>query len=142
VKIVFQESKNLDFDKVVDLFYSVRFLRYPKKRDEYKAAISKAFKNSQYVVSAYIGEELVGLVRVLTDESLFATVWNMVVSPKHRNLNIGKKLIHKCLSRYPDLHFFLFADDDVQGFFEKTGFKTHKHGMYLEHGRKVCILYN
>jgi ribosomal protein S18 acetylase RimI-like enzyme len=88
------------------------------------------------------GNDLVGFVRVLTDETLFATVWNMIVKPEYQKHGIGKMLMDKCLEKYPTVHFFLMADDDVVGFYEKSGFKLHKYGMYLEKGRKVCVIYN
>jgi ribosomal protein S18 acetylase RimI-like enzyme len=142
MSITFKNTKDLDFEKVIDIFFSVYFLRFPEKRELYKTSIQKAFQNSQYVVSAYEDNELIGFVRVLTDESIFATIRNMIVDPKYQKIGIGKQLIRKCLSHYPNLHFFLFADDDVTGFYEKIGFKIHKYGMFLEYGRKVCIIYN
>lgn len=132
----------MDYEKVVDLFFAVHFLRFPEKRETYKQAIKHAFRNSQYVVSAYNGEELIGFARLLTDEVLFATVWNMIVKPEYQNKGIGKMLLDKCLNKYPNLHFFLIADEKVTGFYEKLGFKLHKHGMYFEKGRQVCIIYN
>jgi ribosomal protein S18 acetylase RimI-like enzyme len=141
MNVTLKETKDLDFDRVVDLFYEVHFLSSPEKRGIYTSAIKQAFLNSQYVVGAYVNDKLVGFVRVLTDESLFATIWNMIVDPKYQNMGIGEKLISKCLSHYPNLHFFLFADDDTQGFYEKTGFTLHKHGMFLEKGREVCVIY-
>jgi len=142
MEIQLVETKEIDYEKVVDLFFEVGFLRFPKKRNIYKDAIQKAFNNSQYVVAAFLNKELIGFVRVLTDEALFATLWNMIVKPKYQKKGIGKLLIEKCLDKYPNLHFFLIADDDVVDFYKKSGFKIHPHGMYLEKGRKVCILYN
>jgi len=84
MNITIKETKDLDFKKVIDIFYDVQFLKHPKKRQEYKIAIEKAFKNSQYVVSAWKNEELVGIARVLTDETLFATIWNMLVKPAYQ----------------------------------------------------------
>ena len=136
------ENNKLDYEKVVDLFFEVGFLRFPDKREKYKEAIKKAFKNSQYVLGAYIKDELIGFARVLTDEVLFATIWNMIVKPKYQKKGVGKLLLEKCLNKYSNLHFFLIADEDVIDFYKKSGFKIHPHGMYLEKGKKVCILYN
>jgi len=142
MNFIVKETKDLDYEKVVDLFFAVHFLRFPEKRETYKQAIEKAFRNSQYIVSVFDGDELIGFVRVLTDETLFATVWNMIVKPEYQKHGIGKILIDKCLEKYPNVHFFLIADDNVVGFYEKSGFKLHKYGMYLEKGREVCIIYN
>jgi len=139
--ITIKETKDLDFEKVIDVFYKVKFLKYPKKRQEYKDAIEKAFRNSQYVVSVWKNEELVGFARVLTDETLFATIWNMLVKPAYQKSGIGKLLIQKCLNKYPRCHFFLFADKKVVDFYQKMGFDIHQFGMYLKKGMNRCIIY-
>lgn len=140
--ISLRETKDIDYDKVTDAFYSVRLLKYPEKRNLYKKAIEKAFRSSQYVVSAWDGERMVGFTRVLTDGSLFATIWNLIVIPNYQIKGIGKILVQKCLDRYPKLHFYTIADQGVYRFYEKLGFKLHSHGMYLEKGRQVCVIYN
>lgn len=137
----FKEIKDLDYEKVVDIFYEVKFLRYPEKRQKYKEAIEKAFRNSQYVVSAWVDNELAGFARVITDKSLFATIWNMIVRPEHQRKGIGKMIIQKCLDKYPDLHFFLFSGEDSIDFYKKSGFDTHRFGMYLKDGFERCIIY-
>ncbi|MCL4374710.1 GNAT family N-acetyltransferase [Patescibacteria group bacterium] len=140
--IIYKETKDLDYERVVDIFYSVKFLKHPHKRKIYKRAIEKAFRNSQYVVAAYDNDKLIAFVRVLTDKSLFATIWNLIVSPDYQIKGIGQTLVRRCLDKYPKLHFFTIADKSVYKFYEKMGFKIHSHGMYLEKGRKVCLIYN
>jgi len=142
VTISYKETKDLDYEKVVDIFYSVNFLKHPDKRGIYKEAIERAFRNSQYVVAAYHSEKLIGFVRVLTDKSLFATVWNLIIVPGYQINGIGKVLVQKCLDKYPNIHFYAIADEAVYKFYEKLGFKLHSHGMYLEKGKKVCVIFN
>jgi hypothetical protein len=43
--VTIKETKDLIYAKVVDIFYKVDLLNYPKKRQEYKSAIEKALKN-------------------------------------------------------------------------------------------------
>ena len=64
MKIYLKETKDLDYEKVVDIFYEVKFLKHPEKRTKYKEAIEKAFRNFQYVVSAWDNDKLIGFVRV------------------------------------------------------------------------------
>jgi len=142
MKILLKEAKDLDYEKVVDIFYEVKFLKHPEKREAYKEVIEKAFRHSQLVVSAWDNDELVGFVRVLTDEALFATIWNMMIKPSHQKRGIGKMLIQKCLEVYPNLHFFLFSGEQCVDFYKKMGFDTHHYGMYLKDGMKRCVIYN
>jgi len=140
--ISLKETKDLDYEKVVKIFYEVQFLKPPEKREVYKEAIEKAFRNSQLVVSAWDDDELIGFVRVLTDEMLFATIWNMMIKPSHQKKGVGTMLIQKCLDTYPHLHFFLFAGEHCTDFYKKMGFNTHRFGMCLKDGKKRCIVYN
>jgi len=142
MNIIIKETKDLDYDEVMDIFYEVQFLKHPEKRDEYKEAIEKAFRNSQYVVSAWDNDELIGFARVITDEALFATIWNMLVKPTYQKRGVGKMLIQKCLDTYPHLHFFLFSGEQCVEFYKKMGFDTHQFGMYLKDGMKRCVIYN
>ena len=142
MQITVKETKDLDYEKVVDIFYEVKFLKNPNKREIYKKTIEKAFKNSQYVVSAWDGNKLIGFARVITDGSLFATIWNMLIKPEYQKQGIGKQLIRKRLNKYPECHFFLFGDKKVVSFYQKSGFEIHRFGMYLKDGPKRCITYN
>jgi len=138
--IQFKQTKNLDFDKVIDIFFEAGCLKHQSKREIYKKAIKKAFLNSDYVISAWDKEELVGFTRIITDKSLFGTIWNLIVKPEYQVKGIGKKLMQKCLNKYPKLHFFIIADKKVVKFYEKLGFKLHDYGMYLEKGKQVCAI--
>lgn len=141
MNIILKEIKDLDYEKVVDIFFEVKFLRFPGKRNEYKIAIEKAFKNSQLVVSAWDENKLVGFARVVTDNSLFATIWNMMIKPEYQKKGLGKMLIKKCLTNYPNLHFFLLSGENSVNFYKKMGFDIHQYGMYLKEGPKRCVIY-
>jgi ribosomal protein S18 acetylase RimI-like enzyme len=142
MKISFKQTKSLDFDKVIDIFFEAGFLKHQNKREIYKKAIKKAFLNSDYVVSAWDKEKLIGFSRIITDKSLFAPIWNLIVKPEYQGKGIRKSLMQKCLNKYPKLHFFIIADKKVVKFYEKLGFKLHPYGMYLEKGKQVCVIYN
>jgi len=142
MQITYKETKDLDYEKVVDIFYEVKFLKHPEKRETYKKAIKEAFINSQYVVSAWNSNKLIGFARVITDKFLFATIWNMLIKPEYHTKGIGKQLIQKCLNRFPKCHFFLFASEKVVDFYQKNGFDIHRFGMYLKDGIKKCAIYN
>lgn len=138
----FKQTKNLPYDKVVDILFSVGFLKYQNKRQTYTTAIETAFRNSQYVVSVWDDEILIGFVRVLTDQALFATIWNLAIHPDYQKRGIGKQLIQKCLEHYPNLYTFLVADKELVKYYRNLGFEVHPYGMYLKEGKKKCVIYN
>ena len=142
MKITYKETKDLDYEKVVDIFYEANFLKHAEKRKTYSKRIEMAFRNSQYVVSAYDEDELIGFARVVTDQILFATIWNMIVKTEYQKRGIGKLMVQRCLKKFPKCHFFLFASDKVVNFYRKSGFDIHQFGMYLKEGLKKSIIYN
>lgn len=142
MKIKLKETKKLSYDKVVKIFFEVGFLKKPSKTNLYNQSIQEAFKNSQYVISAWDEKQLVGFVRVLSDKTIFATIWNMIVKPEYQNKGIGELLVKQIFKKYNKHAVFLIADQKVKGFYEKMGFKAHSSGMYLVKGYDNCSIYN
>ena len=57
------------------------------------------FKNASIVLSAWEGEHLVGIARVLTDGVLFSYFCDLAVEPDAQGLGIGKRLVRAVLER-------------------------------------------
>lgn len=54
---------------------------------------TEAFTNSQYFVSAYDDEKLVGVARAVSDNDRYATILNVAVDPEYQGLSIGKNIV-------------------------------------------------
>lgn len=52
-----------------------------------------AFENSQYVVTAFANDKLVGVARAVSDKKFYATILNVAVDPEYQGLSIGKKVV-------------------------------------------------
>jgi ribosomal protein S18 acetylase RimI-like enzyme len=141
MSIKLKNGSKLDYDQVVEIFFSNGFLQFKDKRDEYKKSIITAFSNSQFIVSAWEDKELVGFARVLSDKEIFATIWNLMVKKQYQGLGIGSKLIQKCLEKYPNAVYFLFASKETEKFYEKLGFQKHSFGMATQIRKAVCSIY-
>lgn len=94
---------------------------YHATTEELKLALS----NSQFVVSAYSGEQLVGVGRIVTDGVLHAMIYEMIVLPAWQSKGIGtqilKMLLEWCEQRnIRDIQ--LFCARGKRGFYEKNGF--------------------
>ncbi len=86
----------------------------------------KIVKNSQIVI-AIVDEKdvLVGFVRVLTDYTFKAMIFDLIVSSKYRGERIGKSLLdlvlgHKSLDLVK--HFELYCLEEMNGFYKQFGF--------------------
>jgi GNAT superfamily N-acetyltransferase len=87
--------------------------------------LNRALEGSWYVLSAYDGDKLVGVGRVVSDGVLYAMIYDMIVKPSHQGKGIGtailEKLIAKCKrDRLRDIQLFS-AKGKVQ-FYRKRGF--------------------
>ena len=77
---------------------------------------------------------LVGFVRVITDFTFKALVFDVIVAEPHRGQGLGDRLIERVLA-HPDLarvrHFELYCRPEVGPFYERHGFSTEVGGVRL-----------
>jgi GNAT superfamily N-acetyltransferase len=98
--------------------------------DEYRAtpdALMSAVSNSQYVVCAYEGGQLIGFGRILTDGILHAMIYEMIVHPAYQGRGIGKQILGMLVQWCQEAHIRdiqLFCAGGKRGFYEKYGFVT------------------
>ena len=90
-----------------------------------KAELSRALEGSWYVLSAYDGDKLIGVGRVVSDGVLYAMIYDMIVKPSHQGKGIGttilEKLIAKC-KRHRLRDIQLFSAKGKVPFYRERGF--------------------
>jgi GNAT superfamily N-acetyltransferase len=64
-----------------------------------KAELSRALEASWYVMSAYDGDKLVGVGRVVSDGVLYAMIYDMIVKPSYQSKGIGTAILEKLIAR-------------------------------------------
>ena len=94
------------------------------------AKYKKALENSITYV-AYIGSVLCGYSRSINDNGFCIYVCDLLVNPKFRGRNIGRKLMECIYDDYPDLEAFVMSDVDV--YYEKQGYQ--REGTLFEVAR-------
>jgi len=89
------------------------------------SVLEKAIHESWQWVSAFDGETLIGIGRLLSDGGLYAFVCDMIVLPAYRGQGIGteilKRLKDKC-TEHDIQRVWLFAAQGRAGFYTKNGF--------------------
>ncbi len=93
-----------------------------------RAAIERTFAHSSLVLSAWLGERLVGLARVLTDGEQFSFLCDLAVEPDVQGAGIGKKLIAEVLARCAGTELVLRDSNLSSGFYERLGFTPVENG--------------
>lgn len=114
-----KDIKNIEENKLQELFASVQWesSKYPEK-------LQQAIKNSHQVVTAWQGEELIGLINSLSDGVMTAYFHYMLVKPQYQENGVGKKLLALMLDEYQDFPTkVLISYENSRAFYEKCGFK-------------------
>jgi GNAT superfamily N-acetyltransferase len=87
--------------------------------------LARAVANSQYVVTAYDGEKLIGFGRVVTDGVLHAMLYDMIVHPDYQGRGIGTNILGMLVKWCNEMHIRdvqLFCARGKSAFYGKSGF--------------------
>ena len=121
-KITYIENRLLDSLQVVELYQSVGWNNYITDTTR----LIEGINNSNYVIGAYDGESLVGLLRVISDENTIAYVQDILINPNYQRKGIGKKLLALFLIKYTHVRQIVLTCDKettTEHFYNSVGFK-------------------
>lgn len=89
----------------------------------------KALENTNYSVSIYDDNKIIGYGRLIGDAICFMYIQDVMVLPEYQNRKIGTMIINKLLDRIkeiqkenPNLRTYLGASKGKESFYEKFGF--------------------
>ncbi len=110
------------FSSIVNLYKSVEWHIYIENIDQFK----RTLLNSSYLYGFYKNEELIGIIRGLTDTVSLNYVQDIIVSPKHQGTGIGSQLLQYVNNKY-DVRCQILLTDDEPGqlaYYKKNGFSN------------------
>lgn len=87
--------------------------------------LERALKASLYLVCAYDGDTLCGLLRAVGDGCTILYIQDILVLCDHRRMGIGKTMVHMLLEAYPSVRQRVLMTDEtpeMHGFYESLGF--------------------
>ena len=85
--------------------------------------LGRAIESSDFVVSAWDADALVGLGNALSDGHLVVYYPHLLVAPSHQGRGIGRRLVGMLQERYAGFHQqVLVAEGEAIAFYEKCGF--------------------
>jgi ribosomal protein S18 acetylase RimI-like enzyme len=87
--------------------------------------ILRAFRNSDIVCFGRHGSRLVAAGRALTDGEYHGTIYDVAVHPRCQHQGIGSRVMQELLERLPVWRVLLVADDEVQPFYTRLGFRHY-----------------
>nr|MBP7471691.1 GNAT family N-acetyltransferase [Prevotella sp.] len=127
--ITYKSDISLNAKQLEDLFLSVEWSsgHYPEK-------LEIAMHNCPTVITAWDGDEIVGLINVMDDGIMNAYIHYLLIRPEYQGKGIGQKLLSMVKDKYKDyLRIILVSYTEGIPFYEHCGFKKGKDcaAMYL-----------
>ena len=86
------------------------------------------------MITAWVGERLVGLIRALDDGEMMAFAHYLLVHPDYQCNGIAARLVVLLKEKYRDYLFFNIMPDEKKNvaFYEKFGFKILEEGTAMQ----------
>jgi ribosomal protein S18 acetylase RimI-like enzyme len=82
------------------------------------------FKNSSWVFTVWDNEDIIAMVRVVSDRVMTATIQDLAVREAYRGKGIGKKLLGLCLQKLPHGNWWVHTTPENYDFYKKCGFEV------------------
>lgn len=113
-------------EKLIELFTSVGW-----KTAEYPNRLYNAIKNSEYVVSVWLEEELVGLISAISDGAINVFVTYLLVKPKYQKSGLGSIMMNDFCEKFKGYgRRILTTELDKEEFYNKFGFEIDGIAMF------------
>jgi ribosomal protein S18 acetylase RimI-like enzyme len=109
------------FPAILAVYESVEWAAYTN--DESK--LKRGLKNSHRVWGAYDDDDLIGILRTISDGETIVYLQDILVRPDRQRLGIGTKLMLKFLTEYEDFRQKVLLTDNTEAqrsFYESMGF--------------------
>ena len=82
------------------------------------------FENSTWAFTVWDKDEMIAMVRVISDKIMAANIMDLAVLSEYRGQGIGSKLVELCVQKLPHGDWFAHTSSDNFGFYEKCGFEV------------------
>ena len=125
-------------DQLVALYESVGWTNYTRDAE----SLQRAIRNSTWTLSAYDGEQLIGLARVVSDDVSIAYLQDILVRPDGQRRGLGRTLLQAALDRFAHVRQWMLLTDDkasTRAFYDAMGFadvarlERHRLVAYARH---------
>ncbi|MCI5878541.1 MAG: GNAT family N-acetyltransferase [Lachnospiraceae bacterium] len=129
MEIRFTEEKVFTREQVQQLFLSVNWIsgQYPDK-------LYQALMHSSTVLTAWDGDKLIGLVRVLDDTAMLAVLHYVLVHPAYHGRGIAGKMIEMVKEKYKEFLYIEGMPEESKNapFYQKHGFHIMEDGVAMQ----------
>lgn len=127
--ITYTEEKKFTVEQVQALFLSVGWVS-----GKYPIRLHKALMHSSTVLTAWDGDQLVGLVRLLDDSELVAYMHYVLVNPAYHGQGIAGTMIEMVKEKYKDYLYIEIMPEERKNaaFYQRFGFSVMEDGVAMQ----------
>ena len=127
--ITYRIGNELDLDAVIEL-YRASTLGERRPVDD-RERMAQMLRNANLVVTAWDGEELVGIARSLTDFSYATYLSDLAVRFSHQKRGIGRELIRRTQLEGGRANLILLSAPKAVEYYPRIGMKPHPSAWTL-----------
>lgn len=129
MEITYTEEKKFTQDEVQSLFLSAGWVS-----GQYPSRLYKALMHSSTVITAWDGDRLVGLVRLIDDSELVAYMHYVLVDPEYHGHGIAGNMIKMVKEKYKNYLYIEIMPEERKNasFYEKYGFQAMPDGVAMQ----------
>ncbi|WP_294148845.1 GNAT family N-acetyltransferase [uncultured Clostridium sp.] len=129
MEIIYTEEKKFTQEQVQELFLSVGWIS-----GQYPSRLYKALMNSSTVITAWDGDRLAGLVRLLDDGELLAYLHYVLVSPDYQGHGIAGTMVRMVKEKYRDYLYIEIMPEESKNaaFYKQFGFEVMEDGVSMQ----------
>ena len=104
-----------------------------------KDTIKGMIKNADIIVTAILGDKIIGVARAVTDFNYCCYLSDLGVDIKYQKNGIGKNLILKIQEKLnTKCKIILLSAPDATKYYPKIGFTQHNSAWTLSRDTKLC----
>lgn len=89
--IIFKDQLPADSNQILALYKCFGWFAYTKEPERLLNGLAQS-----QVITAYVEEQLVGLIRCITDGQTILYIQDLLVAPAFQRKKIGQRLLKKC----------------------------------------------
>ncbi|MEA4811018.1 MAG: GNAT family N-acetyltransferase [Anaerolineaceae bacterium] len=118
----FEEGKEIPLEALMGLYESVEWKAYTRD----PALMALILPNSLYYRSAWAGENLAGLIRVVGDGLSIIYIQDLLINPRYQSQKLGKNLLVHVIEKYSHVRQIVLITDNLEKnrkFYEACGLR-------------------
>jgi GNAT superfamily N-acetyltransferase len=133
--IEYRIANDLALDEVIDLYRSCSLgARRPVDDRDRMATM---LRHANLVITAWDGEQLVGISRSLTDFAYCTYLSDLAVRDSHQRMGIGVELMRRTQAAAPQAMVILLSAPQAVEYYPKVGFTAHPSAWVLRAGEPL-----